>query len=110
MKNMKPETPIYDTAKRLYKMSVDESLPEAVRMELELLAGELETSEAALYEDVYEQLCDMIEPHIGWDSNGLSSCSNHSLCASVTGSVHYLLEFWLLNRDSADVKHCKGSM
>ena len=105
MKNMKPETPIYDTAKRLYGMVGDPALPLSVALELALIAEKLETSQAALYEDVYEQICDMIEPHIGWDSNGLSSCSNHSLCASVTGSVHYLLEFWLLNRDSADVKH-----
>ena len=58
----------------------------------------------SIYEDVYEQLCEMIDPHIK-SSNGMSCCSENSLTASVVGSVDYLLEFWLLNREKPEVEH-----
>lgn len=61
--------------------------------------------EISIYEDVYEQLQYMITPHIGWNIHGLSSCSEDSLTASVVGSVDYLLEFWLLNREKPEVEH-----
>lgn len=61
--------------------------------------------EVSIYEDVYEQLCEMISPHIKCDNNGLSSCNSSSLTASVVGSVDYLLEFWLLNRDREGAEH-----
>ena len=58
-----------------------------------------------IYEDVYDQLCEMIDPHIKTNRFGVSSCSEDSLCTSVVESMDYLLEFWLLNRDLENVKH-----
>lgn len=60
--------------------------------------------ELSIYEDVYEQLCEMIDPHIK-SRNGMSCCSEDSLTASVVGSVDYLLQFWLMNRDLKEVEH-----
>lgn len=55
--------------------------------------------------DVYEYLADIIQPHIGWNVHGLSSCDESSLTASVTESFEYLLEFWLKNRDKEGIEH-----
>lgn len=101
---MESETPIYETSKKLYAMS-DACSDQQEREMLRHLAGILETSLAALYEDVYEQLCELIDPHIISDTDGTSACSKNSLCASVVESTQYLLEFWLLNRHIENVKH-----
>lgn len=61
--------------------------------------------EISIYEDVYDQLVEMIDPHVKTNVHGLSSCSEDSLISSVVGSVDYLLEFWLLNRDKPEVEH-----
>lgn len=61
--------------------------------------------EISIYEDVYDQLVEMIDPHVKANVHGLSSCSKDSLTMSVVGSVNYLLEFWLLNREKPEVEH-----
>jgi len=58
-----------------------------------------------IYKDVYEQLTEMIDPHVKGSRYGLSSCGPNSLCSSVVESTAYLLEFWLLNRDLPEVEH-----
>lgn len=55
--------------------------------------------------DTYEYLADTIDQHIARDRNGLSSCGESSLTASVTESFEYLLEFWLKNRDKEGIEH-----
>jgi hypothetical protein len=61
--------------------------------------------EISIYEDVYDQLVEMIDPHVKVNVHGRSSCSEDSLTMSVVGSVDYLLEFWLLNRNTPEVEH-----
>lgn len=61
--------------------------------------------EMSIYEDVYDQLVELIDPHVKANACGLSSCNEDSLTMSVVGSVDYLLEFWLLNREKPEVEH-----
>lgn len=60
-----------------------------------------------IYEDVYDQICEMIDPHIKTNRYGMTYCSEDSLCTSVVESTEYLLEFWLLNRHRENVEHPK---
>lgn len=50
-----------------------------------------------MYEDVYEQCQELIDPHIIQLPQG-SCCNEKSLCASVVGSLGYLIDFWLKHR------------
>ncbi len=52
------------------------------------------------YEDVYDQCQELINPHIVEMRHG-SACNEKSLCASVTGSLGYLVDFWLKHRSKA---------
>jgi len=61
--------------------------------------------ELSLEEDVYYYILEMIDPHIKWQSHGMSCCGPDSLTASVTDSFDYLLDFWLKNRDKEGVEH-----
>ncbi len=51
-----------------------------------------------IYEDVYEQCQELINPHIIHMPHG-SAAGGNSLVASVVGSLGYLIEFWLKHRE-----------
>ena len=63
-------------------------------------------SDENFYEDVYEELQYLINPHIVPLNHGGCSVSRHSLIPSVIESFEYLLEFWLANRDKEDIDLC----
>lgn len=90
---------IYKTSIKLYEISESKLVDDSLSIQLKKLAGDLECSDHCLYEGVYEDLCDMITPHIKTDQYGFSSCSEESLTSSVVESVQFLIEFWLENRE-----------
>lgn len=63
---------------------------------LEEVANNLEISDTHLYEDVYEQLTDLIEPYVDRSPVGNPSTAPHveTLPASVVESMSALLKFW----------------
>lgn len=56
-------------------------------------------AEFDIYEDVYEQCQELINPHIIEHQHG-SACGKHSLTSSVVGSLGFLIEHWLATRDN----------
>lgn len=86
---------------------------DALKLQLPFLmnikAGSCDDDKASsIYEDVYSQLCEKIDPHVKPTGHGGSSINNDSLCHSVVDSFDALLEFWLANKDNPNLNFKLG--
>lgn len=78
-----------------------EELKKQLPFLMDLKVGSSSDSKASsLYEDVYSQLVDFMEPHVYPDQHG-SYIGANTLCHSVSQNVEALIKFWLQNKDTA---------
>lgn len=57
---------------------------------------------SSIYEDVYDQLVEMTDPHVQPESHGGTSINKNSLCCSIVDNYSALLEYWLATRNDVD--------
>lgn len=55
--------------------------------------------EENIYQDIYNSCCELIDPYIKQQSNGMYSIGKDSLIPSVVEFLDYLIKFWVENRE-----------
>lgn len=86
---------IWPEIEKLYELAKDHP---NIKEQVEEIAGNLEVSWTAFYEDQYNSYCDMIDPHLG-DGSGVGP---RQLTNSVTDTLNYLIKFWIANREDSN--------
>ena len=53
-----------------------------------------------IYEDIYDQLVDVTEPHVMATNHGGTSINKNSLCHSIVDNYGALVDYWLATKDT----------
>lgn len=96
---------LFESLDKLRTISTELSglkVPDSVVARLEECIDTLEVSPTAQLEDSYSYCCELISPHIA-SNGGLNSITQNSLTSSVNGTLEYLIEFWLANKDKPGI-------
>lgn len=57
---------------------------------------------SSIYEDVYDQLVEMTDPHVMPETHGGTSINKNSLCCSIVDNYSALVDYWLATRNEVD--------